>query len=115
MSVTGAFFEVTGKMQELDRIYAGIEANEGRQSSSESMSLDLWLEMRDEWFRMRDAEVRALAAQGTEEPEWEYGVMAPSGRMVNNGDYRVQQTHRRRKAGPWEAVPAAENNEREEN
>lgn len=38
------------------------------------------------------------------EPEWEYGVIGPTGRMVNNGDYRVQQTHRRRKAGPWEPV-----------
>lgn len=49
-----------------------------------------------------DAEVRAGVV--TEEPEWEYGVAGPTGRMVNNGDYTIQQTHRRRKAGPWVPV-----------
>jgi hypothetical protein len=35
------------------------------------------------------------------QPEWEYGVMGPLNRIVNNGDYRILQTHRRLKAGPW--------------
>lgn len=39
-----------------------------------------------------------------EEPEWEYGVIRHDGVMVNNGDYMIQQTHRRRKAGPWVPV-----------
>lgn len=39
--------------------------------------------------------------------DWEYGVIGAQGQMVNNGDYRVQQTHRRRMAGPWEPIPRA--------
>lgn len=39
-----------------------------------------------------------------EEQEWDYGVIGAAGRMVNNGDYTIQQTHRRRKAGPWVPV-----------
>lgn len=54
------------------------------------------------WLAAHDAEVRAGVV--AEEPEWEYGVIAPTGRMVNNGDYTIQQTHRRRKAGPWVPV-----------
>jgi hypothetical protein len=45
--------------------------------------------------------------QGPTTDEWEYGVLGPTGRMVNNGDYTHLQTHRRRKAGPWESVEAA--------
>lgn len=59
MRVPGGFFEVTGKMQELDRIMDGIYENSGRMTSNESFTLDLWLEMKDEWFRLHDAEVRA--------------------------------------------------------
>lgn len=58
--------------------------------------------MFDRWLAAHDAEVRA--GVGTEEPEWEYGVVRHDGVMVNNGDYQVQQTHRRRKAGPWVPV-----------
>lgn len=49
-----------------------------------------------------------LSADGvvTEEPDWEYGVVRHDGVMVNNGDYMIQQTHRRHKAGPWVPVPA---------
>ena len=53
----------------------------------------------DRWLAAHDAEVRASVV--SEEPEWEYGVVRHDGVMVNNGDYQVQQTHRRRKAGPW--------------
>lgn len=42
---------------------------------------------------------------------WEYGVIGPTGRMVNNGDYRTQQTHRRRAPGPWEEIEAVHVNE----
>lgn len=49
-----------------------------------------------------DAEVRAGVV--AEEPEWEYGVVRHDGVMVNNGDYMIQQTHRRRKAGAWVPV-----------
>lgn len=57
MSVPGGFFEITGKMQELDRIMDGIYENSGRMTSDESFTLDLWLEMKDEWFKHHDAEV----------------------------------------------------------
>lgn len=40
--------------------------------------------------------------------EFEYGVVGPSGRMVNNGDYRYLQTYRRYKAGVWEPIPSDE-------
>jgi hypothetical protein len=40
--------------------------------------------------------------------ELEYGVVGPTGKIVNNGDYRVLQTHARRKAGPWLEIPQAE-------
>lgn len=56
----------------------------------------------DRWLAAHDAEVRSGVVD--EEPEWEYGVVGPTGRMVNNGDYTIQQTHRRRKAGPWVPV-----------
>ncbi|WP_288870834.1 hypothetical protein [uncultured Microbacterium sp.] len=86
----------------------------------------------DRWLAAHDAEVRARAftsAAGiarsydtgydttaasiaealkesagvvAEEPEWEYGVIGPTGRVVNNGDYTTEQRLRRRKAGPWE-------------
>lgn len=75
-------------------------------------------------------------AQDTEEPEWEYGVhlglssevRLHSSRKLAVADARATSTlthldgsvdefdrtlMRRRKAGPWESVPAAENNERE--
>lgn len=58
MTVHGAFFEVTGAMDELVEICGGIEANEGRLTADGSYSLDLWLEMRDEWFRIHDEEIR---------------------------------------------------------
>lgn len=57
-----------------------------------------WAEF-DRWLAAHDAEVRASVV--SEEPEWEYGVVRHDGVMVNNGDYMTQQTHRRRKAGPW--------------
>lgn len=49
MTVPGAFFEVTGAADEIIRIEAGIEENEGRLTSDQSFSLDLWLDMLDEW------------------------------------------------------------------
>lgn len=58
MTVHGAFFEITGTPEELDKIYDGIERTSGRLTSDESASLDLWLEMKDEWFKVHDAKVR---------------------------------------------------------
>jgi hypothetical protein len=54
-------------------------------------------------FDMADA-LRAVLDEPVPADEWEYGVVGVTGRMVNNGDYTVEQTHRRRKAGRWEAV-----------
>lgn len=51
--------------------------------------------------RLRDELVRAGS-----HTELEYGVRGPTGRMVNNGDYRMLQTHVRTKAGPWQEIPA---------
>lgn len=64
MSVPGGFFEVTGKTKELDRIMDGIYENTGRMTSDESFTLDLWLEMKDEWFRLHDAEVAQMVRNG---------------------------------------------------
>lgn len=59
--VPGAFFAVTGKADELHRILIGIEENEGRLTADGSMSLDLWQEMREEWFRIAENERDVLA------------------------------------------------------
>lgn len=64
----------------------------------------------DDWTEIARAEassadaLRGLAGVVAEEPEWEYGVIGVLGQMVNNGNYTIQQTHRRRKAGPWVPV-----------
>lgn len=106
MSVPGGFFEVTGREHELREICAGIERNGGRESASESNSLDLWQEMLEEWFRIHDAKVieAALRAEIAKKQEaydlaareqiranqaeallrevmaegWQYGVTRPS-------------------------------------
>ena len=59
MTVHGAFFEVTSKEDELHRICAAIEENDGRLTADSSMSLDLWQEMYEEWFKIHDAQVLA--------------------------------------------------------
>lgn len=69
MSVPGAYFEVTGERHELERIWQGIDRNDGRLSSDSSASLDLWLEMLDEWFEKRDAKAGAAALREVAD-EW---------------------------------------------
>jgi hypothetical protein len=70
-STPGAFFEVTGKDSELHRIDDAINRSDGRLSSDSSATLDLWLEMREEWWKRHDAKVAAAAledyAQAVEE------------------------------------------------
>lgn len=61
MTVPGAFFEVTGAFAELVKIEQGIEKHSGRETASSSMTLDLWLEMRDEWHTIHRAEVEKRA------------------------------------------------------
>lgn len=61
MAVHGGFFEVTGALDEIIQIEAGVEAHAGRLTASESMSLDLWLEMREEWIRLHTLEVLQAA------------------------------------------------------
>jgi hypothetical protein len=66
MTVHGAFFEVTGAREELDRIYQGmadIEYREGMPTASDSFSMDLWGEMLDEWFVQHDLKVLARYAE----------------------------------------------------
>jgi hypothetical protein len=58
-------------------------------------------------LREFDRLAAGLRQQDPTAEEWEYGVVGPTGRMVNNGDYTHLQTHRRRKVGPWEPVEAA--------
>ncbi len=58
MTVPGAFFEVTGTMSQLSRIYECLESTGGRLTSGDSASCDLWMEMLDEWFEIHDREVR---------------------------------------------------------
>lgn len=57
MSVPGAFFEVTGRESELDQIMEGIAKNDGRLTADSSASLDLWMEMKEEWFKLHDQKV----------------------------------------------------------
>ncbi|MFD5599197.1 hypothetical protein ACFWHR_03985 [Leucobacter sp. NPDC058333] len=52
----GAFFEVTGTVDEIFKIVDGINSHEGRETSGDSASLDLWQEMLGEWM----ARVRQL-------------------------------------------------------
>lgn len=60
MSVPGAYFEVTGAHDELFRICAAIDRNDGRLSADSSASLDLWQEMLEEWFKIHDRLVMNL-------------------------------------------------------
>lgn len=46
----GGFFEVTGSEDEFVKIQEGILEYSDRATSSDSFTLDVWLEMRDEWF-----------------------------------------------------------------
>jgi len=64
--VAGAFFEVTGAFSELLVIEKAIGENDGRLTADSSASLDLWLEMREEWFKLHDDEV-LKRAQGAVE------------------------------------------------
>lgn len=78
-----------------------------------------WVDARIAERVMRD---RRRPVQG--EPEWEYGneqlmhshveVFPASSEAVAKAQAWLYPMRRRRKAGPWEAVPAAENDEREE-
>lgn len=69
MSVPGAFFEVTGKFDELVKIEKAINDNDGRLTASSSASLDLWLDMKEEWFKLHCKEVEKRAAYLAEHPE----------------------------------------------
>lgn len=55
--VPGGFFKVTGAFSELVQIEQGINSCEGRETADKSMSLDLWLDMREEWHRLHRAEI----------------------------------------------------------
>lgn len=69
------------------------------------------------WLAAHDAEIRAdaLAEQGTEEPEWEYGneqlmhshveVFPASSEAVAKAQAWLYPIRRRRKAGPWLPTP----------
>jgi hypothetical protein len=63
LTVPGAFFEVTGAVFELPRIMEAINDNDGRLTASSSATLDLWQEMLEEWFKIRDAKARNEALE----------------------------------------------------
>jgi hypothetical protein len=66
VSVPGGFFKPTGAFIELVKIEKGIADNEGRLTADSSASLDLWLEMREEWHKLHRAEVEKRAQESIE-------------------------------------------------
>jgi hypothetical protein len=83
MAVPGAFFEVTGRSDELFKICAGIDRNDGRLTAESSATLDVWQEMYEEWFRIYAADLADLAVE----------ELARRFRSIpSGGDYRLFYT-----------------------